>query len=275
MTPELSGSLLPGVTRDSLLTLCRELGYTATERRISTEEWAKKNESGELTEVFACGTAAVITPVGSVLHADGGFDIAGGQPGPITMQLREELTDLQYGRQARHARLDDHGSADVGIRDGCTTQKAGPERGPAFCACRSCTGLTTDPAATGQPRTTLPAFRHEVHTLSLRTVPGATWARTGWMFGFQRRCVRRCECETLMPKPGPLPHTSHTAATPNTTCQEFATGRWADQSRRHRPDASPGNLPRVLTRGAGPNPARSAAAAQTSRAGGRVHHGRA
>src|SRR6476620_5958973 len=98
VTPELSGSLLPGVTRDSLLTMCRELGYTATERRISTEEWAKKAETGELTEVFACGTAAVITPVGSVKHAEGGFEIAGGEPGPITMQLREALTDLQYGR---------------------------------------------------------------------------------------------------------------------------------------------------------------------------------
>ena len=68
--------------------MARELGYAATERRISTDEWAKKAESGELTEVFACGTAAVITPVGSVLHADGGFEINGGQPGPITMQLR-------------------------------------------------------------------------------------------------------------------------------------------------------------------------------------------
>jgi branched-chain amino acid aminotransferase len=99
VTPELTGSLLPGVTRDSLLTLSRELGYTATERRISTDEWAKKAETGELTEVFACGTAAVITPVGSVLHADGGFVINGGQTGPITMQLREELTALQYGKK--------------------------------------------------------------------------------------------------------------------------------------------------------------------------------
>src|SRR6478672_937646 len=104
VTPELSGSLLPGVTRDSLLTLCRELGYTATERRISTDEWAKKNESGELTEVFACGTAAVITPVGSVMHNDGAFEIAGGQPGPITMQLRSELTAIQTG-----TRPDSHG----------------------------------------------------------------------------------------------------------------------------------------------------------------------
>src|SRR5664279_5326351 len=67
-----------------------------------------------------------------------------------------------------------------------------------------------------QPRTTLPAFRHEVQTFSFRTVPGATCARTGWMFGSHRRWVRRWEWDTFIPKPGPLPHTSHTAATPNT-----------------------------------------------------------
>ena len=82
VTPELSGSLLPGVTRDSLLTLSRELGHPRRERRISTDEWAKKADSGELTEVFACGTAAVITPVGSVLHADGAFEINGGAGRP-------------------------------------------------------------------------------------------------------------------------------------------------------------------------------------------------
>ena len=104
VTPELTGSLLPGVTRDSLLTLARELGYRATERRISTDEWAKQAESGELTEVFACGTAAVITPVGSVQHAEGGFQIAGGEPGAVTLRLREELTALQHG-----LRPDTHG----------------------------------------------------------------------------------------------------------------------------------------------------------------------
>ena len=71
VTPELSGSLLAGITRDSLLSLATGLGYAVEERRISTEEWEKKAESGELTEVFACGTAAVITPVGSVKHAEG------------------------------------------------------------------------------------------------------------------------------------------------------------------------------------------------------------
>jgi branched-chain amino acid aminotransferase len=104
VTPELSGSLLPGVTRDSLLQLARDLGYRTAERRISTDEWAKAVDSGELTEVFACGTAAVITPVGSVKHADGGFDISGGKPGSVTMQLRSELTKLQRG-----LRPDPHG----------------------------------------------------------------------------------------------------------------------------------------------------------------------
>ena len=102
VTPELSGSLLPGVTRDSLLTMSRELGLTATERRVSTDEWAKKAETGELTEVFACGTAAVITPVGSVLHAEGSFDINGGQPGPITLQAASGTDRPAVRPAARH-----------------------------------------------------------------------------------------------------------------------------------------------------------------------------
>jgi branched-chain amino acid aminotransferase len=97
VTPELSGTLLPGVTRRSLLALARENGWTATERRISTDEWEKGVESGELTEVFACGTAAVVTPVGSVKHAGGGFPIGDGGSGTVTMKLRESLVALQRG----------------------------------------------------------------------------------------------------------------------------------------------------------------------------------
>jgi branched-chain amino acid aminotransferase len=97
VTPELSGSLLAGVTRDSLLTLASSLGYSVEERRISTEEWEKKAESGELTEVFACGTAAVITPVGSVKHTEGDFTISGGATGEVSMRLREALTAIQRG----------------------------------------------------------------------------------------------------------------------------------------------------------------------------------
>jgi branched-chain amino acid aminotransferase len=97
VTPELSGSLLPGITRDSLLTLAADLGYQVEERRVSTDEWEKKAATGELTEVFACGTAAVITPVGHVKHADGEFSISGGETGEVTMKLRDTLTSLQRG----------------------------------------------------------------------------------------------------------------------------------------------------------------------------------
>lgn len=97
VTPALNGSLLPGITRDSLLTLARDLGYTATERRISTDEWGKAVDAGEMTEVFGCGTAAVVTPVSAVRSADGEFTIGGGQPGPVTLKLREALVAIQHG----------------------------------------------------------------------------------------------------------------------------------------------------------------------------------
>ena len=98
VTPPLTGTLLPGVTRDSLLTLGPDLGLPATEERISIEQWRQGCASGEITEVFACGTAAVITPVGSVKAKSGGWQIGTGEPGPVTMRLREELLGIQFGR---------------------------------------------------------------------------------------------------------------------------------------------------------------------------------
>jgi branched-chain amino acid aminotransferase len=97
VTPELTGALLPGITRDSLLTLARDHGLSAEERRISTEEWEKGVQTGDISEVFACGTAAVITPVGRVAHASGEFTIGSGTPGPITTTLRASLTAIQRG----------------------------------------------------------------------------------------------------------------------------------------------------------------------------------
>ena len=97
VTPSLSGSLLPGITRDSLLTLATDAGFAVEERKISTDEWREKAASGEITEVFACGTAAVITPVGRVKSAEGEFTIADGEPGKITMALRDTLTGIQRG----------------------------------------------------------------------------------------------------------------------------------------------------------------------------------
>jgi branched-chain amino acid aminotransferase len=96
-TPPLTGTLLPGITRDSLLRLAPELGIKTVEERISIDAWQAQCASGELTEVFACGTAAVITPVGRVKGASAQWAVADGQPGPVTMRLREELVAIQYG----------------------------------------------------------------------------------------------------------------------------------------------------------------------------------
>lgn len=98
VTPALTGSLLPGITRDSLLTLGADLGYQVEEGRISVDDWRKGCESGEISEVFACGTAAVITPVGHVKARSGEWDVADGHSGPVTEQLRTALLDIQTGR---------------------------------------------------------------------------------------------------------------------------------------------------------------------------------
>lgn len=104
VTPELSGSLLPGITRDSLLQLAVDAGIGVEERKIDVDEWQKKATAGEITEVFACGTAAVITPVNTVKFHDGEFGIGDGEPGAVTMALRDTLTGIQRGTVA-----DDHG----------------------------------------------------------------------------------------------------------------------------------------------------------------------
>ncbi|MER5464309.1 branched-chain amino acid aminotransferase [Streptomyces sp. NPDC002668] len=98
VTPELTGSLLAGITRDSLLQLAKDLGYKSEEGRVSIDQWKRDTENGTLTEVFACGTAAVITPVGMVKSASGEWKQSGGQPGEVTLRLREALLDIQTGK---------------------------------------------------------------------------------------------------------------------------------------------------------------------------------
>jgi len=98
VTPPLTGTILPGITRDSLLKMTAADGRTVQERPLSIDEWREGALSGRITEAFACGTAAVLTPIGTVKSADGQFTIGGGQTGPITEQLRTRLMDIQWGR---------------------------------------------------------------------------------------------------------------------------------------------------------------------------------
>ena len=99
VTPELTGSILEGVTRSSILELAKELGLEPEERRIPIVEWKDGVASGEVREIFACGTAAVVTPVGE-LRWEGGSapSTAGEGGGEVTNAIRAALLDVQYGR---------------------------------------------------------------------------------------------------------------------------------------------------------------------------------
>ncbi len=100
VTPELTGTILEGVTRSSILRVGSDLGLTPQERRISLEEWKDGVRSGEITEVFACGTAAVLTPVGELKWEGGSVDHRRGDGGvgEVTRTIRQRLLDIQYGR---------------------------------------------------------------------------------------------------------------------------------------------------------------------------------
>jgi len=105
-TPELSGSILEGVTRSSILQLVRDAGHEVRERPIPLAELRAGLEDGSVTEVFACGTAAVVTPIGRLGGAGFDLTVADGEAGPVTSSVRAELTDIQYGRAAdRHGWL--------------------------------------------------------------------------------------------------------------------------------------------------------------------------
>jgi branched-chain amino acid aminotransferase len=96
-TPQLTGTLLPGVTRDSILSVAADLGYKVEEGMISTTDWQNGIASGEITETFACGTAAVVSPIGQAKSAMGTWVTGDGQPGTITMQIRNHLLGIQHG----------------------------------------------------------------------------------------------------------------------------------------------------------------------------------
>ena len=103
VTPSLEGTILRGITRDSIITLLKDRGHRVEERRITLDELRADRNSGEIVEIFACGTAAVITPVGQLVSASETIGNADEEPGELTVSLRQELTGIQYGTvQDRH-----------------------------------------------------------------------------------------------------------------------------------------------------------------------------
>jgi branched-chain amino acid aminotransferase len=97
ITPKLTGTLLPGITRDSILSVAADLGYKVDEVMLSIDDWRDGVTSGEISEIFACGTAAVVSPVGQAKSTMGTWVTGNGQPGTITMQIRNHLLGIQHG----------------------------------------------------------------------------------------------------------------------------------------------------------------------------------
>lgn len=99
VTPPL-GTILAGITRDSILQIARDEGLEAVELPYSIDDWRREAQDGRLTEAFACGTAAVITPIGRVVTATDEFTIGTGGPGQLAGRLKDRLADIQRGRAA-------------------------------------------------------------------------------------------------------------------------------------------------------------------------------
>jgi len=98
VTPPIEGTILSGVTRDSIITLLREWGFLVSERPVGMEEIISSHRRGELREMFGCGTAAVITPVGELGWKGESLVINGGKPGEVARRLFDSITGVQYGR---------------------------------------------------------------------------------------------------------------------------------------------------------------------------------
>jgi len=100
ITPPLGGTILAGITRDSIITLARDLGLAVRETPYAFEQCAEDARTGRLREAFACGTAAVVAPIGVFRHPDGEFTVGDGAPGAVTLRLREALVGLQRRERA-------------------------------------------------------------------------------------------------------------------------------------------------------------------------------
>ncbi|MCL2772287.1 MAG: branched-chain amino acid aminotransferase [Oscillospiraceae bacterium] len=98
ITPSLEGSVLPGVTRDSCIHLLKDWGYTVEERKVALSEITEANKAGKLNEAFGAGTAAVISPIGTLNDNGNIIEINGGEIGPIAQKLYDTLTGIQWGK---------------------------------------------------------------------------------------------------------------------------------------------------------------------------------
>ena len=93
VTPALSGSILPGITRNSVIQLCKDWGYEVEERKVSVDELIAAQKNGTLEEVFGTGTAAVISPVGKLRYVDDVMTIGDGGIGELSQKLYDTVTD--------------------------------------------------------------------------------------------------------------------------------------------------------------------------------------
>ena len=98
ITPMLNGSILPGVTRNSVCALCKSLGYTVEERKVSVDELVEAAKTGKLEECFGTGTAAVISPVGKLRYKDDVFEINNNEIGEVSQKLYDTITGIQWGK---------------------------------------------------------------------------------------------------------------------------------------------------------------------------------
>ena len=98
VTPMLNGSILPGITRNSVIEVCKSWGYEVEERLISVDELIAAQKEGKLEECFGTGTAAVISPVGKLRYKDDVMTINGGEIGEVSQKLYDTITGIQWGR---------------------------------------------------------------------------------------------------------------------------------------------------------------------------------
>ena len=97
VTPELNGSILPGVTRRSILAMAKSWGMETVERKIGVQELMDACRTGEVEEAFMCGTAAVVTPIGGFAHGDDKITVNHNEIGKVTQKIYDELTGIQWG----------------------------------------------------------------------------------------------------------------------------------------------------------------------------------